>query len=305
MIQSPSELLKDRINKYSKVISLPDFKDLDDEIEALQKIVSKKDILVIDGYTFDSMYQKKMKAFVNKLVTIDDEAAIHMYADIVINHGNPAIKKSYDTENYTRLLLGPQYLLAQKAYLESAKTERTVSKIDTIFICMGGADPINITLKVLNAALQCDFIKKIYVVTGSAYKYQLELRALIDRASSIKNICWEKNLDPDQIIELINRSQIAVATSSSISLEICCVKVGLLTGMVAANQRQIHDLLISEDCAISVIDFIKCSEQEIVQLINKLNDLDVIEKMMQQQKKLIDGDSDNRLLNEFKKLSNC
>ena len=304
MIQSPSDHLIDLLNKYSNVIPLLDFKDQDNEIETLQKLVSNQDILVIDGYTFDSVYQKRMKALVNKLVTIDDEAAIHIYADLVINHGNPTIKKSYDTEPYTRLLLGPQYLLAQKAYLESAKLERSISKIDTIFICMGGGDPMNITCKVLNATLLCDFIKKIYVVTGSAYKYQSELREVIDRAS-INYINWEVNLDPNQIIELINRSQIAIATSSSISLEICCVKSGLLTGMVAANQKQIHDLLISKDCAISVVDFIKCSEEEIVQLINNLNDLDVIGKMMQQQKKLIDGDSNNRLLNEFKKLSNC
>ena len=104
------------------------------------------------------------------------------------------------------------------------------------------------------------------------------------------------------MIELIKMSEIAIAPASSISMEICCVKAGLLTGTVIDNQEAIHTQLMETGCCISQGDFNASSEQNIINHLEKLSSTDQVNAIMQNQFKAIDGLSGERLLTEFKKL---
>jgi UDP-2,4-diacetamido-2,4,6-trideoxy-beta-L-altropyranose hydrolase len=298
-IKEPGKQVRKMISPFAKVIELPATMSLQEEIAVLDQCVTHSDILVTDSYALNSHYQIEVKKKVKKLVAIDDEARIHFYADIVINHASPSLAARYSKEAYTQVMAGPQYLIARDAFRIAATYQRVVKEIKSLFICMGGADPFNITCKVLDAAKNTLF-KHIVVVTGIAYQHADALRKRCALGSRVE---WKTNLTADEMISEIRRCEVAVSTASSISLEICCVKAGLLTGVVAENQQNIHQCLVENGCANSIGDFREATEEEITRQLNSLCHTDIVNNQIQQQHLLIDGESGTRMLNMFNNLA--
>lgn len=300
IINRPDPQLVHLIDNYCKVFIL-NAATIDEEIKEIGDKLHSTDIVVTDGYQFDENYQQFIKSKVRKLVMVDDKADHHYYADLIINHGDASIKNKYNKELYTKVLAGFPYSIIRKEFLSAAKMEKRVSKINTVFICMGGADPFNITVKAVSACLQCDFLSNIIVVTGSAYSNRDELKKTLDNSTN-KKIIHEESITAHRMVELIEMSELAIAPASSIAIEICCVKAGLLSGAVIDNQGAILRQLIDSGCCLSLGDFNTASEQDIIGYLEKLNSYDQITSIVQKQAVAVDGLSGERLLNEFKKL---
>lgn len=298
-MRQPTSSVKQLVEPFAEVVELPYKPTLKQELEALHTYVTTHDILVTDNYELGSNYQQQAKQHVKKLVAIDDQAIIHFYADVVLNHASPAMAARYDKEPYTQIYTGPSYLIARKAFRQAAQQPRTISQVHSLFICMGGADPYNITCKVLDAAINISF-SRIVVVTGSAYPYHKELES---RIAVSPQITWKSSVSADEMIELIKQCEVAVSTASSISLEICCVKSGLLIGTVAENQCNIHRCLVENECALTIGDFRQATTDDILLQLNQLQYIETINRQMNQQRLLIDGQSAERLQDLFYKLA--
>jgi spore coat polysaccharide biosynthesis predicted glycosyltransferase SpsG len=78
----------------------------EDDLIWLKTVNPNNDLVVLDGYQFNTQYHKDIKQLGIKLVVIDDNADIHYCADLIINHGSPKIISKYRTEPYTRILPG-------------------------------------------------------------------------------------------------------------------------------------------------------------------------------------------------------
>jgi len=272
------------------------------ENEALMNLLTQNDILVLDGYDFNEVYQQSVKKLVKKLVAIDDLADKKFEADVIFNHGDIKALPPYKIPLNAKVLSGFDYLIARPEFLNAVKKKRNVTVVDTVFICMGGADPFNITVKVLEAAIQCAFIKKIIVVTGSLYKNKNTLQHLISLSNEmyIEHI---ENASAAQIVNCIQQSQLAVSTASSVSLEICCVKAALLCGTVIDNQKCIHSLLVQNECCTSIGNWIHASVDEIKNKLEAMNDILLVNKIMGMQQHSIDGRSGERILQIFNELA--
>lgn len=295
----------DRVLHFIKqTCSVNDIKvnSISEEFVALGKLLNAKDIFVFDGYSFDSHYQKSVKKLIKKMVAIDDLADKKFEADIIINHGDIKVLPPYQTTSGTKIYSGFDYLIVRAEFLNAVKNKRKVSAINTVFICMGGADPFNITVKVLKASLQCTFLQKIVVVTGSVYNYKNDLKALIS-ASKNKIINHIENANAEQIVNSIGESQIAISTASSISLEICCVKAALLCGTVIDNQYSIHSQLLKNECCVSIGDWTSVTVRDIKQQLEKMNDLRLVQKIIDTQSRCIDGKSAERIRKIFNELA--
>lgn len=272
------------------------------EFETLINLVTVNDILVIDGYEFNEIYQQKVKKLVKKLVAIDDLADKKFEADIVFNHGDISAIPKYQVPSNAKILSGLDYLIVRPEFLDALRVKRNVTIVDTVFVCMGGADPFNITIKVLEACIQCSFIKKIIIVTGSLYKNKNALQELIS-LPNVKNVEHIENASALQIVNCIQQSQLAVSTASSISLEICCVKAGLLCGTVAENQNCIHSLLVQNKCCISIGNWIDAGVDEIKSQLEAMNNILLVNRIMGMQQHSIDGRSGERIRKIFNELA--
>jgi UDP-2,4-diacetamido-2,4,6-trideoxy-beta-L-altropyranose hydrolase len=299
LIKAPSDKIKEMIRPYAHVFELPENFSLENEINILSQYLTSEDALVIDHYSLGSNYQQAAKKKVKKLVAIDDEALFHFYSDLILNHAFTDMAAKYDKESYTQVLAGPEYLIVRKPFRNAALQNRTISSLGSIFICMGGADPYNITCKVIDAVISLPFMH-IVVVTGGAYQHEEALNLRV-KDTRVK---WTSNLSAVEMITHIEKCELAVCTASSISFEICCVKSGLLIGIVEDNQQNIYQCLLDQGCALGIGDFRTVGVESISLHLKSLMNPIIINRQIQQQRLLIDGKSGERILEKFNAIVN-
>ena len=226
------------IPQHYNTAIIPEYTTTDDEPEWIFKYFSPEEyIIVADGYQFTAAYQKKIKEKGYSLLYIDDLAKEHMYADVVINHSPYLKKKHYNKEAYTRLALGTNYALLRPLFLEEAKQNKVINTLDSVFVCFGGADPYNLTLKAVKALLTISSFKRIHVVLGGAYKH-LEILDL--EKEYVNTIKIHKNLSETNLIKTMKACNFAIAPASTILYELCCVKMPILSGFYIDNQELIY-----------------------------------------------------------------
>jgi UDP-2,4-diacetamido-2,4,6-trideoxy-beta-L-altropyranose hydrolase len=301
ILNKPDQKVRDLVASFCPVV-LFDSADYKEEVNKLQDYLMPNDILVTDGYQFDECYQREVRKMVYKLLVVDDNAAFFFHADAIINHGGLLGIPSYRLNKYTKVFSGFSYLIARKQFLNAALQNRHIEVVDTAFICMGGADPFQITIKALEACAQCLFIKNIIIVTGSFFFDNLRLQTLIEGITHQKVYCYE-NASAEEMVRFIQSSQLAFSTASSIAMEICCVKAGLITGIVADNQRSIHQQILQNGCGLSVGSWKDVSVETVISLIERLKNSLLINEIMKNQAKSIDGKSGERIVQIFNELA--
>lgn len=301
IVNNADDVIKHFINQTCVVKDI-EVNSKAEELAVLSTLLACDDLLVIDGYDFDEEYQSGVKKMVNKLIAIDDLADRKFEADVIINHGDINVLPTYQKLPHTKIYSGFDYLIVRPEFLDAVTQKRQITVVDTAFICMGGADPFNITEKVLDACLRSTFLKKVIIVTGSVYKNKSNLQTLISSADRII-VEHIENADARQIVNSIQQSQIAVSTASSIALEVCCVKAALLCGTVIDNQNSIHSQLIRSQCCISVGSWINAEVDDIKEQLEVMNDPMLVQKIVDNQSVCIDGKSNERILEIFRELA--
>ncbi len=293
-IQNPSEALREQIlNVCHELIILPEQDESNVSFyRELELYLTGNEIVVLDGYRFDTFYQHQIKQLGSKLICIDDIHAVHFVADAVINHGLPQ-KEAYSTELYTKIYLGPRYALLRPAFLLSNNIDNTKDNELSVFICFGGADPSNLTSKYLQYLLDIPYIDIIYVVTGSAYRYCAELKKIIKNTNKV---VWHQNLSSEAMAASVASAKIAIVPGSTIALECASVGIGLICGHYVPNQIYISNGLSHYGMAYNISDMNKVGHEELKETIDKVLQPETLGQMLSQQKKYFDGSSKQRLI---------
>ena len=222
-------------------------------------------MVVLDHYGLDSNFQIKIKEVGCKLICIDDLYDKEFYADLIINHA-PGIKASdYQAQHYTKFALGTNYALLRPAFLEAAKTARVIDKIDTAFICFGGSDIYDLSLKSMKVVLKFTEIAEINVVLGSAYKHT----AIFELAKSDSRIKLHKSLDEITLCELMKKCNLGIVPSSTILYELCCVKMPIISGYFVDNQKKVYSYF-NDKLFYGLGDFVKFNENKLIEIIKRI-----------------------------------
>ena len=248
---------------------------------------ANKQLLIADGYQFNTSYQQQIKEKGFKFIYIDDLASEHMFADIVVNHSPSISAESFSAESYTKFALGTKYALLRPAFLELSTKENTIQKLDTAFVCFGGADPFNLTLKATKALLKIAQVKKIHIVLGGAYAHK-EIYKLAQ-----KKIKIHQNLSETALSEIMVDANLAIAPASTILYELCCVKMPILSGFYVDNQENIYNGFAEKKAIFemgNMKNFSVNSFQEQLQIFFKAD----FHKFINAQKSIFDKNIKNR-----------
>ena len=105
------------MQKVCSYVSLPEASKFETFLAALDGT----EIVVLDNYFYTTDYQREIKARGCKLVCIDDVHDMHYVADAVINHAPGTHESQFCKEDYTKLYLGPDYLLLRKEFREATR----------------------------------------------------------------------------------------------------------------------------------------------------------------------------------------
>lgn len=305
---SLAHMLKSDFSIYFSVLDIPD--SLKSEINQCGwdvTVIEKEsdfineltgnEIVVLDGYQFDSNYQRQIKHIGSKLVFIDDLHNQHFYADLVINHAPGVTVEDYDGESYTKYLLGLDYALLRPEFLNNNSQEINKSNsIKNVFICFGGSDFKNLTAKVLSWLPSKYY--SVTVVLGNAYLHQDVLNKVIEERQDLE-IIVKDSLNAKEIRNELAQADLAIVPGSGILFEAISVGVHVISGYYIDNQIAIYDGFKALGHIIDAIDF---GKENFLKAMKTVNDksLALIKK---NQTQAIDGLSMNRIQEEFKNLT--
>jgi UDP-2,4-diacetamido-2,4,6-trideoxy-beta-L-altropyranose hydrolase len=252
--------------------------------------------LVVDGYHFDAGYQKSIKAAGCKLLWIDDYGhAAHYYADLVLNQNISADPSLYNhREPYTQLLLGTHYALLRREFKRWQGWQRQISPVARkVLVTLGGADPDNVTSKVIQALKQVDVPGlEARIVIGSANPHLKLLKHEIrneSRMHLLTNIA--------EMSDLMAWADVSISAGGSTCWELAFMGLPGIILIIAENQRANAEALGREGIGINLgwhqdLSVEKLSSQLQRLMINsRLRSL-----ISKQSQKLVDGIGGRRVL---------
>jgi UDP-2,4-diacetamido-2,4,6-trideoxy-beta-L-altropyranose hydrolase len=245
--------------------------------------------LVLDGYHFSPDYQKAIRDASIPLLIIDDMNHLPQYhADILLNQNINAPDLQYHCDPDTTLLLGTRYVLLRKEFLKYNDFKRQIpEKGKRILVTMGGADPDNVTLKVIEGIkLLNDATLDVKIIIGPSNP-----NAKIIHNSMLHAPCSMLSIfDAPDMPDLMAWADVAITAAGSTCWELAFMGVPMLTLALADNQQGIAEGLgvASVACNLGFSNLL--SRDAIMKMLLDLaNDGERLVKISANAKHLIDG----------------
>ena len=243
-------------------------------IEILKKYNGKK-ILIVDHYSLNYTWQKKVRKYVDRLVCINDYLKKN-YFDYLINETYyPKKISQICLKKKTKILSGPRY-----AMIDNLKNKKSTK--NGIFVFFGSVDEKNITFRLIQI-LKKITNKKIYIVIGKKNKNK----------HKILNIKEKRFIKIYKYVNLnfyLSKSDTAIIAGGSIIWEALFNKVRTIVISTAKNQYS-NVKNLEKDKLVETLSLNKLNENVIKKLIFKKNN-----KIT---KNIVDGYGIKRIYNEL------
>jgi UDP-2,4-diacetamido-2,4,6-trideoxy-beta-L-altropyranose hydrolase len=208
--------------------------------------------IVVDGYHFQGEYQRTIKDTGLSLLFVDDcSHAEHYYADIVLNPNIYACEQFYrERESYTKLLLGTSYALLRREFCQRPICRNNIpSAAKKILVTLGGADPDNVTLKVIQALQEVEVAGlEAIVLVGANNPHSQQLKAAIEKS----DVSVELIKNAMNVPELMAWADVAVTAGGTTVWELAFMGVPSLVIILAENQRLTAEALVKAEITINL-----------------------------------------------------
>jgi UDP-2,4-diacetamido-2,4,6-trideoxy-beta-L-altropyranose hydrolase len=199
------------------------------------------DWCVLDHYALDAKWEQALHPSYNKLLVIDDLADRAHECDLLLDQNlvaNMNGRYKGQIPNSCVSLLGPEYALLRPEFgekREESLARRAQPKADQLLIFLGGSDPENETLKVVEALLIAKKTwKRIDVVVGESYPHLEKLR---EKLGCLSNAVL--HVQTADMAGLMLHADLAFTAGGSTSWEKCCLGVPSLVVIQGQNQSEI------------------------------------------------------------------
>lgn len=252
--------------------------------------------VVVDGYDFDSDYQDVLKQNGLRVIFLDDYGHAGSYsADIILNQNVSAPEEWYRKRDArTRLLLGPDYVLLRREFLEwrEKRTART-GAVRHILVTLGGADHANITEKTLRAIARTGFSGTISVIIGGSNPYRNALEAQANSMDGNIRVVMDALDMPARMAE----ADMAISAAGTTSWELLFMGVPFLAGSSAGNQTAVAEALEQLGLAENIGWYKDATEDELAGRITRLiSDAELRSALSRKGLATVDGNGAARVL---------
>ncbi|HEX2227071.1 MAG TPA: UDP-2,4-diacetamido-2,4,6-trideoxy-beta-L-altropyranose hydrolase [Candidatus Binatia bacterium] len=251
-----NETLRARIQRAgAEILPLPDDADLQTTLSSITEV--NPSFVVLDGYDFHLEYQRELRSAGCRLMIIDDAGWLPRYeTNVLLNQNLGAERLEYNVNSDATLLLGPQFALLRREFSVWRSRLHTVPETARkLLVTLGGSDPENVTLKVVQALRQLEMARlQIRVVAGPVNPHLSELSA----AAAVFPGRLELLSHVTEMAPLMAWADIAVTAGGSTCWELACVGLPALAVVIAENQR-----VIAEELSAAGVVFNLGSHQEV------------------------------------------
>ena len=204
--------------------------------------------LVADGYAFGDEFQRAVKEGGARLLVLDDYGhAEHYFADLVLNQNLGASEDTYHRrEPHTRLLLGSDYALLRREFLQARPARRHHPAVARrVLITLGGADPLGLTPRVLAALEGMEEELDLLVAVGQSNPRRGEVEDLAARSRH------RVRVDSGVFMpEAMAWAELCISAAGSTCWELCFMGCPAGLWVCADNQREIARNLERAGCAL-------------------------------------------------------
>ena len=213
---------KNKLKKNKiKLINLNKKKGSTSDLLTTSAIIKEKTpfAVFLDGYHFNSLYQKKIYSKNYKLIVYDDFAHLKKYyCDFLINQNIYASKKMYSGRvKKCKFLMGLKYFsIIQKKYIKKESYKKN------IFICLGGTNTKKILEKII------EYFKN--------QNYKLFILDNFIKIKKRKGLVFIKKYN-ENIPKLASKCNYAITGSGNLAIEMSLLKKRLLIFKINETQK--------------------------------------------------------------------
>lgn len=207
----------------------------------------RADWVVVDGYHFGAEYQLAIKERGLSLLFIDDNGnAASYHADLILNQNIHAEEGLYRLRSpQTRLLLGSRYAMLRREFAAWREWQREFpERARALLVTLGGSDPENLTLRILEGIPSEQGWHTTVVVGGSNPHLPQLQRWVEDRKSD-----FQLEVDVIDMGTLMAKSDLAIAAAGTTSWEMCALGLPALLVVAADNQCAVAEELARRGAA--------------------------------------------------------
>jgi UDP-2,4-diacetamido-2,4,6-trideoxy-beta-L-altropyranose hydrolase len=254
--------------------------------------------VILDGYHFTTDYQKSIREAGFKLLVIDDNNHLkHYSADVILNQNIGSDHYSYSCNRNTIKLLGTKYVVLRSEFLKNKHIKKdTPAKAKNILITMGGSDPYNITLKIVQAIDKInDLSFKFNIIVGPNNP---NIKCLNDASQNqLSNI---NLIDDADMPEMMAWADLCVTAGGSSCWELCFTQVPFVTIVIAENQIELASGLERERAALNLGKKETLAQDDITNTILSLScDIKKRRELKNAGMKIVDGKGTKRIIRQM------
>ena len=210
----------------------------DEGVTVLPEIPTETAFVVLDGYQFTPAYRELIKQNGHRLLIIDDLADSDLRAaDLVLNQNAYSAPQQYPG---IRALCGSRYALLRREFTHCPPKIATDEIARTVLITMGGSDPRNDTLAVLDQLTDFGDLHFI-VLAGSANPH----------VETLRKHAVEILVNPPNVPEIMQRADVAITAGGTTCWELAALGVPMLVHVIADNQIEVAKYLTGNDAALT------------------------------------------------------
>lgn len=244
------------------------------------------DLVIVDHYSLNEVWENKINRFGLKIMVIDDLADRNHHCDILLDQND--LNKHSSRYNALvsescELLLGPKYVMLRDEFKPSlAASYQPPESIKRLLLFFSLGDDKGETLKAMAG------------VEGSRGEFEVDI--VVGKSNpnldEIKKKCaensWEFHCQVDYMSELMMKADLIIGGGGSTSWEKCFLGIPSLSVILAENQVEITESLENHGAIINLGSYGNVLPSSYSSVLDKLN-TQTLKEMSSQASLLVDG----------------
>ncbi len=224
------------------------------------------------------------------IICIDEFGHRQLAADIIVN---PMIDSYYWDygESKACLFCGAKYLLLPKELELYHQKQKTVNKIiQKIVITMGGVDPKNYTLDLIEIVSWYFASADINIVVGGGNQHYEDIIRKADRSSEIyhNKIIISQNISHSELLQMMHEADVVLCAGGNTLHEVACIGTPAIIMPSMPHEVRTAKCFKKEGFGIIVDSNIDWKE-EMSGVFNRIKPMEIRQKMSISGKKILDG----------------
>jgi UDP-2,4-diacetamido-2,4,6-trideoxy-beta-L-altropyranose hydrolase len=259
------------------------------------------DWLIIDHYGIDRRWHQALRSSAKRNMVIDDMIDRDWDCELLLDqtYGRQAELYAQSVPTHCKLLLGSQYALLRPEFAElrphAIEKRKHCTDIHKILVSIGGVDPGNLTLQVLDglARMKWRELPSIDVVFGEHAPHYQDIKRYAQAYPLQINVM--RNVSNMAVLML--EADLSIGSGGATSWERCCLGLPSIAICLARNQEEITQA-VERAGASTTLDFAEDSES--LKVENALRPFEeeprLLQKMSEQGFKMVDGLGSRRVV---------